>query len=94
MAFTRGSPGDYDLWAELVGDDAWGWEGLLPYFKKVGPDKVLHVKPILTAQCETFTPPTEAQQSEHGISFDLDVHGTNGPIQSAFPPFITTTGSK
>jgi choline dehydrogenase-like flavoprotein len=49
MAFTRGSPGDYDLWAELVGDDAWGWDGLLPYFKKVGPDKVSHVKPILTA---------------------------------------------
>lgn len=35
MAFMRGSPGDYDLWAELIGDKSWGWDGLLPYFKKV-----------------------------------------------------------
>lgn len=35
MAFDRGSPGDYNLWAELIEDDAWSWEGLLPYFKKV-----------------------------------------------------------
>ncbi|KAL4926371.1 GMC family oxidoreductase [Aspergillus undulatus] len=76
MAFDRGSPGDYDLWGELIGDGTWGWDGLLSYFKK----------------SETFTPPTEAQQSEHGISFDLGAHGSNGPIQSSFPPFIVTTG--
>lgn len=35
MAFDRGSPGDYNLWGELIEDDAWSWEGLLPYFKKV-----------------------------------------------------------
>jgi choline dehydrogenase-like flavoprotein len=42
MAFDRGSPGDYDLWGEIISDDSWSWAGILPYFKKI----------------ETFTPPT------------------------------------
>ncbi len=25
---------DYDLWAQTVGDEGWGYEGLLPYFKR------------------------------------------------------------
>ncbi|KAJ0415356.1 hypothetical protein BJY00DRAFT_317894 [Aspergillus carlsbadensis] len=76
MAFDRGSPGDYDLWGEIIGDDSWSWAGLLPYFKK----------------SETFTPPTVEQQAEYGISFDMDSHGASGPVQSSYPPFISTTG--
>jgi choline dehydrogenase-like flavoprotein len=34
MFFDRGSKGDYDLWEQL-GNPRWGWNGLLPYFKKV-----------------------------------------------------------
>ena len=34
MAFERGSKADYDAWEEL-GNPGWGWNGLLPYFKKV-----------------------------------------------------------
>ncbi|KAL4745615.1 hypothetical protein BDW72DRAFT_211149 [Aspergillus terricola var. indicus] len=75
MAFDRGSPGDYNLWGEIIGDSTWSWEGLLPYFRK----------------SETFTPPTEAQQQEFGISFDMAVHGTTGPLQSSYPPFISET---
>ncbi|KAL2851237.1 hypothetical protein BJX68DRAFT_254844 [Aspergillus pseudodeflectus] len=76
MAFDRGSPGDYDIWGELIGDNSWSWAGLLPYFKK----------------SETFMPPTLEQQIEYGITFDMDVHGTSGPVQSSYPPFISTTG--
>lgn len=36
MFFNRGSAGDYDAW-EKLGNPGWGWEGLLPYFKKVSP---------------------------------------------------------
>ena len=34
MVFDRGSPSDYDMWQDL-GNEGWGWDGLLPYFKKV-----------------------------------------------------------
>ncbi|KIV79958.1 hypothetical protein, variant [Exophiala sideris] len=33
-AWTRGPRSDYDYWAELVGDDAWSYDNLLPYFRK------------------------------------------------------------
>lgn len=32
--WTRGSSVDYDLWAKLVGDVRWSYNGLLPYFRK------------------------------------------------------------
>ncbi|KAL5388279.1 hypothetical protein PMIN06_005250 [Paraphaeosphaeria minitans] len=33
MVFDRGSKADYNAWEEL-GSQGWGWDGLLPYFKK------------------------------------------------------------
>ncbi|MCU1691416.1 MAG: Choline dehydrogenase [Frankiales bacterium] len=33
MAYVRGHPGDFDSWAD-TGADGWGYEQLLPYFKK------------------------------------------------------------
>ncbi|MEC5211226.1 choline dehydrogenase-like flavoprotein [Psychrobacter sp. PL15] len=33
MVYTRGSPKDYDRWADL-GCEGWGYDQLLPYFKK------------------------------------------------------------
>lgn len=35
MVWTRGGMDDYDVW-ELIGNDGWDWDSLLPYFKKVG----------------------------------------------------------
>lgn len=40
MFFNRGSTADYDAW-ERLGNPGWGWEGLLPYFKKVRVSLVL-----------------------------------------------------
>ena len=34
MCWTRGGMADYDAWVTL-GNPGWGWEDLLPYFKKV-----------------------------------------------------------
>lgn len=34
MVWGRGTPANYDAWADL-GNPGWDWEGLLPYFKKV-----------------------------------------------------------
>lgn len=33
--WTRGPSCEYDMWAEMVGDEGWSWKGLLPYFVKV-----------------------------------------------------------
>jgi choline dehydrogenase-like flavoprotein len=34
MVFDRGSVADYNRW-ETLGNKGWGWDGLLPFFKKV-----------------------------------------------------------
>ncbi|KAK6000419.1 hypothetical protein QM012_003665 [Aureobasidium pullulans] len=69
MFFARGARADYDAWEQL-GNPGWGWDGLLPYFKK----------------SETFTPPIEGIQEMFPgiISTDLEPHGINGPVGSSF----------
>ncbi|KEQ75289.1 alcohol oxidase [Aureobasidium namibiae CBS 147.97] len=69
MFFARGAAADYDAWEQL-GNPGWGWDGLLPYFKK----------------SETFTPPTaEIDDMFPGvISLDLEPHGLDGPVGSSF----------
>ena len=34
MIYMRGQQRDYQRWAELSGDATWGWDGVLPYFKR------------------------------------------------------------
>jgi len=34
MIYMRGQSRDYAQWAALTGDDSWGWEGCLPFFKR------------------------------------------------------------
>jgi choline dehydrogenase len=34
MIYMRGQARDYDLWAELTGDDHWRWQQVLPVFRK------------------------------------------------------------
>ena len=41
MVAARASAADYDSWEQL-GNAGWGWEGLLPYFKKVGHHGAWH----------------------------------------------------
>lgn len=37
LQVIRGQKEDYDRWASYFGRaTGWGWDGLLPYFKKVG----------------------------------------------------------
>ena len=32
MCYVRGVPGDYDRWAEAIGDPRWSWHEVLPWF--------------------------------------------------------------
>lgn len=48
MAVMRGSKRDYDIWAELGNKGStWNWNGLLPYFRKVGLDMVTKLLSII-----------------------------------------------
>ncbi len=67
MVYMRGLPSDFDDW-EALGNPGWGWEGVLPFFKRVedwdgGADDVrstggpLHVSDVSSqthALCEAF----------------------------------------
>ncbi|RSM11332.1 hypothetical protein CDV31_006885 [Fusarium ambrosium] len=74
MTFNRGSSSDYDRWVEL-GNEGWGWEALLPYFKKN----------------ELFTPPNKDIAEEYNITFDPSVHGPSGYVHASYSPFFWPT---
>ncbi|KAL2046735.1 hypothetical protein ABVK25_011565 [Lepraria finkii] len=67
MTWNRGCREDYDAWEEL-GNEGWGWDALLPFFKKT----------------ETFHEPDAEHQALHKSIFDKDFHGTEGPLQSVY----------
>ncbi|KAH8721811.1 hypothetical protein BGZ61DRAFT_492282 [Ilyonectria robusta] len=68
MAWNRASKDDYDAW-EALGNAGWGWDELLPFFKK----------------SETFHPPSKSVQEQYNVSHDADTFGTSGPIQVSYP---------
>ncbi|RMJ10396.1 hypothetical protein CDV36_009977 [Fusarium kuroshium] len=76
MAWNRASKDDYDAW-EALGNEGWGWEGLLPFFKK----------------SETFHPPSSHVQKLQNVSHDADTFGSSGPIQVSYPTDYSPTHS-
>ncbi|KAF2016190.1 GMC oxidoreductase [Aaosphaeria arxii CBS 175.79] len=70
MAFDRAAAADYDAW-EKLGNEGWGWESLLHYFKK----------------STTWTPPMDSLIEEFNITFDASFYGTDGPLQASMPNF-------
>lgn len=58
MQFDRGANADYDAWAQL-GNKAWGWKGLKPYFRK----------------SNRFDGPSKKTAREFGISYDTGAYG-------------------
>ncbi|KAJ6442287.1 glucose oxidase [Purpureocillium lavendulum] len=67
MAWNRASKDDYDAW-EALGNAGWGWNDLLPFFKK----------------SETFHIPSDTLQQEYDVTHDRDAFGTSGPIQVSY----------
>ncbi|GAB1203604.1 hypothetical protein APSETT445_002240 [Aspergillus pseudonomiae] len=65
MAWNRGNREDYDAWKEL-GNHGWGWEDLLPYFKR----------------SETFHPPDATHQWQHRSYYQEETHGSAGPLHT------------
>ncbi|KAL8719668.1 MAG: hypothetical protein Q9225_003343 [Loekoesia sp. 1 TL-2023] len=67
MTWSRACREDYDAWEEL-GNEGWGWHGMLPFFKK---SERLH---------ESDT----EHQLVNSSYFDSKFHGTDGPIHTAY----------
>ncbi|KAK4201024.1 putative GMC oxidoreductase [Triangularia verruculosa] len=69
MTWNRGSKEDYDAWEEL-GNAGWGWDSLLPYFKK----------------SERFHPPPPEFRDNHQASYNEPNTslGNDGPINVSY----------
>ncbi|KAI1848616.1 hypothetical protein JX266_005475 [Neoarthrinium moseri] len=64
MTWNRASREDHDAWRDL-GNKGWGWDDLLPYFKKT----------------ENFHTPEEFNQKANSLYYDKQAVGESGPIQ-------------
>jgi len=65
----RGTVGFYQRWADLVGDQSWTWDNILPYFKK----------------SVDFTPPNKAKMGVNAsIPYDPAAYGQGGPLHVTY----------
>jgi choline dehydrogenase-like flavoprotein len=86
MFFMRGSAEDYDAWVWAAGEEheeefaaEWGWDNLLPYFKK----------------SVTFEPPSDEMVEAYNITYDVEAaYGGTTPIYSSYRPFQWPSTSK
>ncbi|KAI1079025.1 putative choline dehydrogenase [Whalleya microplaca] len=67
MTWNRGNRQDYDVWKEL-GNKGWGWDDLLPFFKK---SEGLHL-------------PNTKTQSANREYYDRQAIGISGPVQASY----------
>ncbi|KAI1856571.1 hypothetical protein JX265_011530 [Neoarthrinium moseri] len=67
MTWNRASREDHDAWRDL-GNKGWGWDDLLPYFKKT----------------ENFHTPEEFNQKANSLYYDKQAVGESGPIQVGY----------
>ncbi|KAF3917045.1 hypothetical protein ABW21_db0207748 [Orbilia brochopaga] len=65
--WMRGNRPDYDAW-ENLGNSGWGYDDLVPYFKKP----------------EHFFPPSPADALAFKLDFNTADHGDHGPIQTSY----------
>ncbi|KAH8586767.1 hypothetical protein B0O99DRAFT_643598 [Bisporella sp. PMI_857] len=59
-----------------LGNPGWSWTDLLPYFKK----------------SENFTVPDTAYAKAHNLTYDANVHGTDGPIHTLYGEYDYPVG--
>ncbi len=102
QAANRGLPRDFDEWAKL-GATGWGWDGVLPYFRKLETDLdcdgPLHGKsgpiPIRRVQQDAWPPYAHAAAAAFSASklrYHLDQNGEFG--DGLFPPAFSNAGDR
>ncbi|KAI1457490.1 putative GMC oxidoreductase [Annulohypoxylon moriforme] len=70
LVWTRGSTANFDAWDRL-GNPGWGWEGLLPYFKK----------------SERYTTRPESASFPMDVFPVVGRHGSEGPVEVGYPNY-------
>lgn len=79
MGYHRGTVGTHKRWADLVGDDSYKWENVLPFFKK----------------STTFTPPNLAKRVPANATALYDPtafdNSLKGPIQISYGNWMDVT---
>jgi choline dehydrogenase len=72
MQVHRGMKEDYDGWSAFFGNGSqWGWDDLLPYFKKAW----------------NFHPPGQAVAEENSIKYDESYWGKTSEVHASWPSF-------
>lgn len=84
MAYVRGDAADYDSWAAL-GNPGWGWEAVLPYFKK-SEDGSMLLDGTAAAGGAKPASASPVNASAHGMDGPLSVrfHAPLNPLAQAF----------
>ncbi len=96
MCYIRGNARDYDEWAQLVGDEHWNWQNVLPYFKRAegntrgssdlhGADGPLGVQDLRCRNVLTDAFVDGAKDCGHPPNSDF-----NGAQQEGFGPYQVT----
>ncbi|KAI9649804.1 hypothetical protein NHQ30_002385 [Ciborinia camelliae] len=90
MCWTRGGSADYDAWVAL-GNPGWGWDDLLPYFKRVRTHSILCsvLANRLFNQTEKYTNDVDAAFAhELYVHPNASTHGTTGYIDVSYPKYF------
>lgn len=85
QAANRGAPDDYDEW-EAAGAAGWGWNGVLPYFRKLecdrdfdgplhGKDGPIPIRRVERARWNAYTHAMAAALGASGLKFIEDQNG-------------------
>ena len=74
LYLVRPSKIEYDTWSGLMQSQgaeakAWSWDEHYPFMKK----------------SENYTPPVSSVQSILNVPYDLDNHGSSGPLHASYP---------
>lgn len=91
MLYIRGNKKDYDTWEEM-GNTGWGYESVLPYFKKSEDMRIEEyqnssyhgVGGYLTVEYFKHRAPVIDYIVKAGNDMGYNILDTNGPIQSGF----------
>lgn len=80
MLYNRGTVGSFGLWAEQVGDDAYKWENILPFYEK----------------SVTLTPPNmDVRAANASVNCSMSTLETDnkGPVHLSYPAYAQPLSS-